>query len=975
MTSDDDLIALASRIADGSAVDWPQPATDGTHDHIVDDLKVIARLAVLHRTPLDVVSGSDDEAPIGARWGPLTIVRRIGAGRFGQVYCAWDGRLERHVALKLLDIIDAPASAAAATASPTRAIDEARLLARVRHPNVLTVYGAECLEGQTGIWTEYIEGRTLEAVLAAHGPLPPDEVAAIGVDLCRALAAVHDAGLLHRDIKTQNVMRETGGRIILMDFGAGHDLERTPTRAGDLSGTPLYLAPEIFEGAPASQASDLYSVAVVLFRLLTGGHPLPGKTLGEVQRGHRSGRRQTGLAAVPHAPAALIGAIERGLATDPARRFESARAFEAALQTAARAPTHGKDEPARATGTRSVQGGWRLAVAGALIVILVAGVVALLRWRQPSHTTSTLKTPPATPEVHIVRLPVQFAEFLGRPSHDGRSLPYVDTTGNIEVWEVATGKSRRVTDNASADGSITHTLLSPTADRVGYVVAFAGRAFSLHLVNTDGTWPRELVGRETAFEPIPMDWSRDGRLMLCWLRQKDGTSDLVLVPVDGTAQRLLGTIRTPGAPPTASLSPDGRFVAYFSAKADARPPGRSLFVVGADGSAPRAVVDADVHDGAPMWLPNGTGLLFLRDTPGLRESFDAWAVAMTDGVVHGAPRLHASRLGGPYNVALSDDGALYDAEYDKVNELYTAAIDLTGRTPIGPPSRISRTELGNHVSPAYSPDGKSVAYFTTRPSLPGWNPYRTLTIGDVPSGTARKLDLKLGFIDGYRPQWLPNGKSLVMWAADDPSRDRFGYFRIDVETGAATPVLILGHTAAPPYFQCSLDGRALLYADPKRGIVSRDFSTGDETTVIPARKGYGIGPFAIAPTGGAIAFVEYVKNPTRDFTGRVEVRTADGTQRTFGTGPDYLRVAGWTPDGRAILVLKEAGSTGRDELWSLSVSGAEAHDLHFAVLRANGITLSPTGQQIAYGESDGHWELRVREGFLRGLEFAQPAGR
>jgi Tol biopolymer transport system component len=970
MNPDDRALTLAARIADGSGIDWPTTeATPADVDEraLLEELKAIAEVATLHRSPTDWPT--DAASLAGTRWGPLTLLTKIGEGRFGCVYAAWDARLQRRVALKLLHT-----ASPATSASPTSAIEEARLLARVRHPNVLAVYGAESVDGQVGIWTEFIEGRTLESLLAERGPLPPEDVVAIGLDLCRALAAVHEAGLLHRDVKAQNVMRETGGRIILMDFGTGHDLEHLPPREGDLSGTPLYLAPEILTGGRATPASDVYALAVLLFRLLTGDYPVPGQTLDDVRAGHRAGSMQRLGDMRPNLPATLVQAIDRGLAPDPSYRYDRAAAFATTLELSRRA-----FEP---TPDAGIQTSARLSmialgfVSLILIGALVAGVVTTLRWRQPSHTTSALETPPATPEVRIVRLPVEFGHVLGRPSHDGRALPYVDTTGNIEVWEVATGKSRRVTDSAGADGSVTHTLLSPTADRVGYVVASVGQAFSLHLVNADGTWPRVLVGRETAFEPIPMDWSRDGRLILCWLKQKDGTSDLVLVPVDGTAQKLLMTVRTPpsGAPPTASLSPDGRFVAYFRARADARPPGKSLFIVSTDGSAPRAVVDGDLHDDAPMWLPNGTGLLFLRDTPGVSESFDAWTVAMLDGVVHGAPRLHASRLGFPFDVALSDDGALYDAENVTVKELYTAAIDLTGRTPIGPPTRISHTELGQHTSPAYSPDGKSVAYFTTRASLPGWNPDRTLTIGDVQSGAARKLDLKLGFIDGWRPRWLPNSKSLVIWAADDPSHNRFGYFRIDTETGAVTPVLIFGPDAARPFFQCSLDGRALLYADPKRGIVSRDFSTGDETTLISARKGYGIGSFALAPRGGAIALMEYVTS-TGSPTGRVEVQMADGTRRTLGTGTDYLRDATWAPDGRTILVLKEAGSNKPDELWSLPVSGAEAQDLHFAVARGNSFTLSPSGQQVAYGESDNHWELRVREGFLRGLELAQPGGR
>src|SRR5207244_2811767 len=100
-------------------------------------------------------------------------------------------------------------------------IDEGRLLARIRHPNVVTVHGADRIDGRVGLWMEYIHGRTLERSLAEQGPFSAPEAGEIGIQVCRALAAVHQAGLLHRDIKAQNVMREDGGRLVLMDFGAG----------------------------------------------------------------------------------------------------------------------------------------------------------------------------------------------------------------------------------------------------------------------------------------------------------------------------------------------------------------------------------------------------------------------------------------------------------------------------------------------------------------------------------------------------------------------------------------------------------------------------------------------------------------------------------------------------------------------------------------------------------------------------------
>ena len=197
--------------------------------------------------------------PAMGRWGALECRRQIAGGGFGEVYLAWDPALEREVALKVL-----PAAGRSHTV-----IQEGRLLARVRHPNVVTVYGIDEHEGTVGLWMEWVEGLTLTQVLTARGLLGGHEASIIGVDVCRAVAAVHKAGLLHRDIKAQNVMLEAGGRIVLMDFGAGEIRSEDSLAAPQMIGTPLYLAPELFAGHPATIASDIYSVGVLLYHLMT----------------------------------------------------------------------------------------------------------------------------------------------------------------------------------------------------------------------------------------------------------------------------------------------------------------------------------------------------------------------------------------------------------------------------------------------------------------------------------------------------------------------------------------------------------------------------------------------------------------------------------------------------------------------------------------------------------------------------------
>ena len=231
-----------------------------------------------------------------ARWGRLELLELVGKGTFGDVYRARDAQLQREVAVKLLHVdrrrdglVD-------------RMLHEARALARVEHPNVVVVHDAEERDGRAGLCMEFIRGRTLEALLATDGPRGAREAALIGQDLCQALAAVHAAGLVHRDIKAQNVMRENGGRVVLMDFGAGLQLSEGEARAGSVTGTPLYLAPEVLERGETSARSDIYSLGVLLYHLVTNDYPVRGQTPAELLDAHRNGRVRRLRDAAPKMP-------------------------------------------------------------------------------------------------------------------------------------------------------------------------------------------------------------------------------------------------------------------------------------------------------------------------------------------------------------------------------------------------------------------------------------------------------------------------------------------------------------------------------------------------------------------------------------------------------------------------------------------------------------------------------------------------
>ena len=332
--NDPELRTLARAILDGTAVNWEAVGSGPASNH-VREFQLLAAFAATHRELPQPLDHHEPSAAAGHRpdsigtWGTLKLLERLGAGAFGEVFRAWDPRLDREVALKLLH-----ASAGAAAADPLAAIEEGRLLARVRHPNVVSVFGAECLDGRVGVWMELVHGRTLADLLRDHGVMSAGDAATIGVEVCRALSAVHAAGLLHRDVKAHNVMREAGGRVVLMDFGAGRDLRARPVEPTMLTGTPLYLAPELLEGGSPTPQADLYALGVLLYHLTTGSYPVEGASLDDVREAHRAGTRVPLAVRRPDLPAAFVAVVERALARDPAKRYDRAHAFAAALITA-----------------------------------------------------------------------------------------------------------------------------------------------------------------------------------------------------------------------------------------------------------------------------------------------------------------------------------------------------------------------------------------------------------------------------------------------------------------------------------------------------------------------------------------------------------------------------------------------------------------------------------------------------------------
>ncbi|HEX9121000.1 MAG TPA: serine/threonine-protein kinase [Terriglobales bacterium] len=364
----------------------------------------------------------------GVRLGSFLIEGPIGSGGMGEVYRALDTRLDRHVAIKVL-----PAVLAGKADYRSRLEREAKILARINHPNICTLHELGEEQGVVYLVFECLEGKTLQEHMQ-RGALPLDEVVTIGMEIADALDAAHSKGVVHRDIKPPNIFITRSGHAKVLDFGlATYETDAVmiasvatvsfKSISGTTVGTAGYMSPEQVLGRELDGRSDLFSLGIVLYRAATGSSPFRGATVGELSDAILHKAPVPPSRVNPAIPPALEQVILKALEKDPELRYRSAADMRADLRRVKRDSESSIEVPVAAPTFARSRTKW-LALGSVLALLAVVGVVAAV-WH--SRSPASLARAPSLRQ--LTANPAEAPLYTAAISPDGKHLAYSDPNG------------------------------------------------------------------------------------------------------------------------------------------------------------------------------------------------------------------------------------------------------------------------------------------------------------------------------------------------------------------------------------------------------------------------------------------------------------------------------------------------------------------------------------------------------------------
>jgi Tol biopolymer transport system component len=783
----------------------------------------------------------------------------------GEVYRARDTKLNRDVALKVL-----PEVLAHDAERMARFQREAQVLAALNHPNIAAIYGLEESGATHALVMELVEGHTLAERIVGAGLVPAqgrpqgsplrDDALPIAKQIADALEYAHERGIIHRDLKPANIKITPEGTVKVLDFGLAKALDPTTTsgvapgfspaspdaalkggatnsptlsiaatQAGVILGTAAYMSPEQARGKQVDRRADIWAFGCVLYEMLSGAKPFEGETVTDVLAAVV--RAEPDLGSLPSdTPPRLLELIRRCLTKDLKQRLRDIGEARIAIEETLSGP------PSPLAPQPQGEGGPQGQVRGSLLrralpwtlagLVAGASIAGLLLWRFAA---------PAPPSSLHFSTVTNFAGVQAQPalSPDGRSVVFIsnrDGHYNIYVGLISGGSLVQITHDINLKD---RPSWSPDGTEIAYAQLNDSGIWDIWEVQALGGTPRRLILNAT--DPA---WSPDGQSLAY---ENTATGTIWIADSSGQNARALTQSASPLLDTDPCFSPDGRRLAFVI-----RPggPHGELAVLDLNSGKIRQLTHDDVLALSPAWSPDGHSIYFASSRGG---TMNIWKI----GAGGGRPEQITAGRGDDAQLDVSKDGKIivFSTFQENVN---LVQMDLQAKRGVPTLRLLTSDPARNQLAPAYSPDGKRLAYFSNHEGTEKESIWVANADGSNPIQLVKDNQVNIF------PRWTPDSQRLIYHSDPASSQlNEYDYRSVPVSGGAPEDIL---KNAMDLYPDVGPDGR-LLFKGPKSQIQTLDPRSSKTQTLatLPAEDQWWL--LRWSPDGHSIA---YIVNPGRE---------------------------------------------------------------------------------------------------------------
>jgi eukaryotic-like serine/threonine-protein kinase len=930
-------------------------------------------------------AGADAPSLVGQSLGHYRLIALLGKGGMGAVYRARDARLSREVAVKIL-----PQNFSQDAERLRRFEREAQAASALNHPNIITIHEIGAAQTETGdtryIVTEYVAGQTLRQRMAV-GKISLSEALDVITQIASALAAAHEAGIVHRDIKPENVMVRPDGLVKVLDFGLAKLAEppvaevdspaptvvKHSTAPGLVMGTVSYMSPEQARGQKVDGRSDIFSLGVVFYEMITESAPFEGVNALDVVGAILNHEPAPLQQHAPDAPAELQRIVMKALHKDRELRYQHSKdllldlkSLKEALEFAAKlkgtqafvfAPAGGSAPPrehlpaggttnaqpivaatnnvvpARTTSSAEYlineikQHKTGVLVGFAVLLACVGGLVyGLYRWAAPEPTVTRFQN------VKFTRLTSLGNVADVSISPDGKFIAYVqrEAIGN-SLWTKAVATGSAVPIVPATDPPPTNTAFSPDGDYVYYTAGPNLFSTLLYRVPTLGGTPRKLAGGAVN---SPISFSPTGeRIVFMRGNSSSINSELIIANADGTNEQLLATLKIPEQFASPAWSPDGKIIVcpVYKTSTDV-----FLVAITVDGGKVTAIGTERWYSLAQLsWLPDGSGLVVSARKAG--NLLQVWLISYPTGVT----RQVTHDLNGYAGAKLRADGRALVA-------LHTNMQANVWLSPSDKPDQARQLTFGTGKAEGGSAFGGGLSWTPDNHILytSEINNTTTLWTMDTSGGNQRQLPVPDGMPNICSPRLTPDGKYLLF--VSGVHNGVAAIWRMNADGTNLRQLASMIHVSL--HFSLSPDGRWIAYTSTVAGQGIRlwkvSIDGGEPIRLTDFRARWA----SISPDGQRIACFysdEGLESPLKYFGW---IPFEGGPATPIVEPPRTARFVNyefkWMPDGRAIAFLDERDRV--NNIWTLPLGGGEPRPLtHFKTDGVYAFAWSPNGKWLA----------------------------